>query len=99
MGMPLEQLETEKGGEKAWTVAQEPLAGVAKLLHADDSGPYLLGAEVSYADFVLVSFLRFCVRLGDGGGKGDVFERFVMYDSAFEKVFEACEKWMESDSY
>ena len=102
MGMPLDELEASKGGEKAWSAAQEPLAALAKLLHADESGPYLRGAEPRYADLVVASFLHFCVVLGEGGGggkRGDVYERIVEFDGGYGRLYEGCEKWFERDGH
>ena len=97
--MPLDKFEAEKGGEPAWAAAQKPLAAVAELLHADSSGPFLLGKDVCYADFILVGFLQFCVVLGEGGGRGDVYDKIVGHDKAFGQVYDACAKWTERDSY
>lgn len=71
---------------------------MAKLLHAHPSGPYLLGQEPSYADFVLVSALQFCVRAGDHDDN-DIFKRIVAADNAYAEVYDACKPWLERDNY
>lgn len=73
-GMPLDQLEEERGGEQAWKVASaglddwEAIMGQFKV----DEGPFVLGSQVSYADFMLVAVLEGFRRIGQ-----DLFERIV----------------------
>ncbi|PNS17396.1 hypothetical protein CAC42_7079 [Sphaceloma murrayae] len=57
-GMVLDDMEKEKGGEKAWTSAKEPIANMAAILN-ETEGPYFLGAKASYADVIFVTFLFF----------------------------------------
>lgn len=49
---------------------------------------------VSYADFVLVSFLQFIRRFHE-----EAFTKALAVDDAIKKVYEACGKWLERDSY
>ena len=72
VGMPLDQLAAEKGGQKAWDAAKPYLDEVTSMLKGDDSGPYFMGQEVSYADFVWGGFLIFAQRVGT-----DVWEDFL----------------------
>jgi len=62
--MPLDQLAREKGGQKAWDDAKPFLDKMTALLKENESGPYFLGDEVSYADFVWGGFLLFIQRIG-----------------------------------
>lgn len=41
-GMPLDELEETKGGDKAWAAAQEPIRQLTDLLKANE-GPYFMG--------------------------------------------------------
>ncbi|KAJ5881592.1 Glutathione S-transferase N-terminal [Penicillium soppii] len=67
-GMSLDQLEREKGGERAWNEAEPALREVTALLQ-ENEGPFFLGNTVSYADLVWGSILLFNQRLGS-----DIFD-------------------------
>ncbi|KAL8949989.1 MAG: hypothetical protein Q9183_007558, partial [Haloplaca sp. 2 TL-2023] len=90
-GMPLSQLEKEKGGEPAWEEAKPVLQEAGKLLKEND-GPFFMGKEVSYADFVIVGLLQFAKQLGEG-----VFEKMVDIEPALAKVYEASAEWLKRD--
>jgi len=92
-GMPLSQIEKEKGGEAPWEAAKQPIKELADLLK-EQGGPFFLGQTVSYADFVLVSFLHFLKRIGPA-----VFDRFVTYDPAFSAVYDASKAWLVRDDH
>lgn len=62
--MPLDELAEKKGGDVAYDAAKPHLEEITALLKEDDSGPYFLGKEVSYADFVWGSILDFFGRIG-----------------------------------
>ncbi|RMD40240.1 hypothetical protein DV735_g4892, partial [Chaetothyriales sp. CBS 134920] len=64
VGMPLSQFAAERGGQRAWDALQPHLQEATALLKADQSGPFFLGTEVSYADFVWAAFLIWLQRLG-----------------------------------
>lgn len=95
-GMPLEELaRSEMAGEAAWTGAAEGLARVRAVLAEDEAGPYVMGPEPGYADFVLAGFWRFMQVLDRDG---DLFGRLMKYDESFPKHFAACEKWLVRDN-
>lgn len=94
-GMPLEELaRSELAGEAAWTGAAEGLAQVRSVLAEDKTGPYVMGAEPGFADFVLAGFWRFMQVLDR---QGDLFGRLMKYDESFPEHFTACEKWLVKD--
>lgn len=72
LGMPLDQAEREKGGQEAWDQTKPYLQEVTAMLKEDSSGPYFLGKDVSYADFVWGGFLIFLQRIGT-----DLWEKFL----------------------
>ena len=47
---------------------------------------------VSYADVVLVTFLQFLKRAGEG-----LFEKWVAHDDAFSRIYEASKQWLEKE--
>lgn len=59
----LDKLAETKGGDVAINGAKPYLEQVTALLKEDTSGPYFLGKEVSYADFVWGGFLDFFGRV------------------------------------
>ncbi|CAM1504384.1 Fc.00g019750.m01.CDS01 [Cosmosporella sp. VM-42] len=70
-GMPLDQLEKEKGGQQAWDAAQPVLHEVEALLKENTDGPFFLGKTISYADFQWGGFLIFIQR---GGHIDDLYK-------------------------
>ena len=72
MCMPLYQLESEKGGPDSWNAAKPHLDEITAMLKEDSSGPYFLGRQVSYVDFVWGGFLIFMQRIGS-----DVWEALL----------------------
>ncbi|KAK0657927.1 hypothetical protein B0T16DRAFT_402762 [Cercophora newfieldiana] len=87
VGMSLDQLEKERGGEVAWGLVEPLLKEVAGMLRENGEGPYFLGKEVSYADFWWAGFLLFVRKIGedlweelvrrsgeDGGAHGELLE-------------------------
>lgn len=55
-------------------------------------GPFVLGKEVSYADFVVVALFE-CMKRCDPPG----FERLMAFDKSFKGLHEACEEWLKRD--
>jgi glutathione S-transferase len=93
-GMPLEELEAQRGGEKAWEAAKLGLDALEALMgeFKVDQGPFVLGSQVSYADFVVVAVLEGFRRIGQ-----DLFMRIVEGREALREVWEACGEWLERD--
>lgn len=50
------------------------------------------GAAVSYADFIIVSFLEFLHR-----AEPQLQERFLKLDPAYGKLLEASREWLKRD--
>jgi hypothetical protein len=59
-------------------------------------GPFVLGGEASYADFVLAGFWAFLKKLDQGG---NLFGRIMGVDEAFGRHWEACQPFLERDDY
>lgn len=93
-GMTLDELEARRGGEKAWEAAKPGLNALEALMreHKVDQGRFVLGSQVSYADFVVVAVLEGFRRLGQ-----DLFDRVVEGREGLRGVWEACEEWMGKD--
>lgn len=93
-GMSLDELEQVKGGEQAWAAAQPGFKELISFLtdHKQDEGPFVLGSQVSYVDFVIVSMAEAFRRIGD-----DLFEKFVAQDERLRELHQACQKWMKDD--
>lgn len=94
--MSLDELEAQRGGEKAWEAARPGWDELESLMgeHKVDEGPFVLGSKVSYADFVVVAVLEGFRRIGE-----DLFERIVEGREGLRGVWEACSKagWLEKD--
>ncbi|KAK7193656.1 hypothetical protein DPSP01_000209 [Paraphaeosphaeria sporulosa] len=92
-GKPLSRVLAEDATEKCWEEADEAAAEIGKLLRKDASGPFFLGARVSYADFIFVAYLKFLETVDR-----EVFERVVGLDEGFKGVYEACKEWLKRDN-
>ncbi|KAF2706658.1 hypothetical protein K504DRAFT_384821 [Pleomassaria siparia CBS 279.74] len=91
-GMPLAQLEKEKGGEQNWEELKGPTKTFGDVLKKN-GGPFFLGETVvSYADVIFVSFLQCIRRVSE-----DMFQRYLSLDPAFGKVYEASKEWLKKD--
>lgn len=93
-GMSLDELEQTKGGEQAWEAAQPGFEKLKQFLtdHKQDEGPFVLGSQVSYVDFVLASSMEALRRIGN-----DMYKRFVSHDERLRELHEACGPWFEGD--
>lgn len=93
-GMPLDELEAQRGGEEAWEAAKPGLDALEAMMgeHKIDEGPFVLGSKVSYADFVVVAVLEGFRRIGQ-----DLFERIVEGRDGLRGVWEGCGEWMGKD--
>jgi glutathione S-transferase len=65
IGMSVEEFERRNPAQGAWDKAEGVIHEVTEMLKEDESGPFFLGKEVSYADFVWGGFLIFLRRIGE----------------------------------
>lgn len=93
-GMPLDELEKAKGGPQAWEAAKPGLDELDVFLkeHKKDDGPFVLGSEVCYADFVIAALMESLRRIGP-----DLYEGFAEGRDELRALHEACGRWMERD--
>ncbi|KAF7191996.1 Glutathione S-transferase-like protein ustS [Pseudocercospora fuligena] len=95
-GMTVEEFEAAKGGEKAWEAVKPGLENMSKFLKENkkDEGPFILGSQVCYGDFVIASLAEACKRIG----KDDIYARLMRECPEAKILHEACGKWFERDS-
>ncbi|KAI9688289.1 MAG: hypothetical protein M1820_010286 [Bogoriella megaspora] len=93
-GMDIYEWEKIKYGEKPWEACEGDIKELGKLYHEDESGPFLEGNEVTFADFTVVGILEFIRVLNKPG-----FDRVLEIDTAFVKLYDACKPWLERTSY
>lgn len=58
----------------------------------DEDGPFVLGKEPSYADFVVVGLFE-CFRRCHP----PTYERLMRFDERFKLLHEACGEWLVRD--
>lgn len=92
-GMSLEQFEDRFSGA-AWQKADPFLRQLADILKANPEGPFCHGATPTYADFLIVAFLEWCVCL-----RGPIFDRLVDIDPVFSTVYMACKPWLARNDH
>jgi glutathione S-transferase len=92
VGMSLE--EYAKQAPKAWEDAKPHVKTLSEMYREHEAGPFLMGKDVSFADFIVVGFLRMMDRLG-------IVDRFWEMDGGNElkAVYQACGKWLERDDH
>ena len=95
-GMPLDELEKTKGGDQAWEASKPGLIELKDFVkeHKRDDGPFVLGSQVCYADFLIAASMEALRRIG-----GDLYDKLVDLsgDDSLRKLHEACQKWMKDD--
>lgn len=94
-GISLPEMAATQGGEKAWEAAVTPLKELAGLI----KGPYVLGDEISYADFVVVAFLHFLQRTGGQEVREKVVSGKWDEEGKLGSLYDACKQWLIRDSY
>jgi glutathione S-transferase len=87
---------SERAGEAAWEGAEGGWKDLVAILGGNGGGPFVLGEEASYADFVLAGLWAFFKKLDKDG---DLFGRVMGVDEAFGKHWEACQPWLERDDH
>lgn len=94
-GMGLPDLAVTNEAQHAIRNARPHLYGLKKVMTENKrtgEGPFVLGKEPSFADFVVAgafSFLKDLDRLGD------LFDPIVCSDPVFEEHWKACQPWLE----
>ncbi|RYP61802.1 hypothetical protein DL769_007555 [Monosporascus sp. CRB-8-3] len=97
IGMPLDRLARERGGDEAFKAAEPHLRKVTALLGENADGPFFMGKEVSFADFIWAGFLIFFRRVGD-----DVFQKLLDATGDRDlhlKLLEGVKPWSERDDH
>ncbi|KAK0624886.1 hypothetical protein B0T17DRAFT_577537 [Bombardia bombarda] len=93
-----ERYRTGKQGEATWEAVAPAVAELTALLKENPEGPFFMGKEVSYADFVWGGFLIFCRRVGE-----DVFEGSLKGSGeggrVHRELLEALKPWSGRDGY
>ncbi|KIV88054.1 hypothetical protein PV10_08984 [Exophiala mesophila] len=86
--------EVSQGADQAAEDSRPYVAQLAELLRENQDGPFFAGKQVGYADFMVVAFLRMLTLLGaaDKLWKEDG-------EKELKGLYQACEKWLERDSY
>ncbi|KAK4224004.1 hypothetical protein QBC38DRAFT_486493 [Podospora fimiseda] len=94
-GMPLDQLFETKG-KTAWHDLEKEgtLREVTDWLKENEEGPFFLGKEASYADFVWIGFLIFMKCLGEEDAYQQVLKRSGDA-GVHERLMEAAKQWTE----
>ncbi|RDW68677.1 hypothetical protein BP5796_09334 [Coleophoma crateriformis] len=93
-GMTLDEFENSKPVDEVWANATKVLSELADMLKENPSGPFLMGKEVSYADFIVVGVFQFYKRAGQ-----DIFDRAMAVDTALHALYDACEPWLKRDNH
>jgi len=86
--------EFGKGADQGVENAKPHVKELAGVLGEHPEGPFFLGKEVSYVDFVVVGWLRMMARMG-------VAERIWALDggSELKALYDASAKWLERESH
>lgn len=98
-GMPLEDLAANYGGDPAWQAAEAPGGSLEQLLnvltkHRKDEGPFVLGSQVSYGDFIVAGLFESYKTIDS-----KAYERLISFDKSFKDLHEACQPWLQRDDH
>lgn len=96
-GISLKEMADAKGGDQAWKTAAQPGGAAEKLgemltKYQKDKGPFVLGSEPSYADFVAASLFECVERC-----YVEDYRKLMALDARFETLHEACRPWLVKD--
>lgn len=93
-GCTVEEFEAAKGGETAWKGAEPGFAALTKFLKENkkDEGPFLMGSQVCYGDFILASMAEAAKRI-----EKEFYDRMMSNVDGMRELHEACGKWFEKD--
>lgn len=95
-GMALEEFANSEGsGEIAWKNAAAGIKELRTILREHPDGPFVLGKEPSYPDFILAGFCAFVASVD----KDDIFDRFLGFNDALAKHWQACQMFLERDDH
>ena len=99
-GMSLPDLAVTDAAQHAVRNARPHLEELRRVMNEsrESEGPFVLGAEVSFADFVLAgawSFLAELDRFVGLGERGDLWGAVSQLFPEFKEHLEACRPWME----
>jgi glutathione S-transferase len=94
VGMPLDEFEkSEVGGENAWKAAEPYIKELAALYREDKTGPFLVGKDPIYSDFVILGWLKLFDRIGH-------LESFKQWGGEeLIDMYEAAEPWHQRDDH
>ncbi|KZL77793.1 glutathione S-transferase [Colletotrichum tofieldiae] len=90
-GMTVYEFEQKYGGERAWEKAKQAIEDASTQLNKT-GGPFFLGDQVSYADFIYVGLLETMKKYTP-----QHYQRVVEQAPALQKLYEACAPWLERD--
>ncbi|CAK3921820.1 Glutathione S-transferase ustS [Lecanosticta acicola] len=94
-GRSMAEMEANSG-EAAWRNAEPGFEKLRELLRESkkDAGPFVLGGEVCYVDFIFGAMMECCRKVG-----GDLYANFARYAPELREIHEACEGkgWLEKD--
>ena len=95
LGCTIEEFEAAKGGEPAWKAAEPGIAAMQKFLTENkrDEGPFILGSQVCYADFIVAGMAEALRRIGQ-----DLYDRVTSSCKGVKELHVACAPWFEKDT-
>jgi glutathione S-transferase len=99
LGMPLDELEAQRGGRRAWEEAAPAFRAVTAMYREGaNEGPFLAGKEVQFADFVWIAYLLFWRTIGED----DLFQELLKSTGDPElhlRLLTAAEPWSSRNDH
>lgn len=95
LGASLDELERTNGGDQAWEKARPGFEGIREVLkkYKRDEGPFILGSEPSYGDFMLVAGIHMFSQFPK-----EKYEKFLsMCEPELGNLYEASKQWIQRD--
>ncbi|KAK2592605.1 hypothetical protein QQS21_009712 [Conoideocrella luteorostrata] len=96
VGMPVQEFEKKHGGEAAYEGAEPHLRQMTELLK-ETEGPFFMGTDVSYADFVWAAALVFFERV-DKGMYREILKR-TGDEGPHKLLLDGCAPWLKRNDH
>jgi glutathione S-transferase len=92
-GKPLVVPE-KSAADETWEKAKPGFNALGEFMKSNkkDEGPFLLGSQVCYGDFILAGIVESTKRIGGG-----LYEKFVGMEPQLKDLHAACKPWTEND--
>ena len=77
-----------------WGLIETGAKEVGSILRENPAGPFVLGAEVSYTDFVILGVLQWAKTID-----AEYYEKIVGFEPALKDLYDASQQWLKRNDH